>query len=104
MRIQEVRMNEQVSGILTYPEEVSASASMPGVLLLHGFATDKNEVNNTNQQLAEQLAARGIISLRIDFRGYGNSAGNPEDFSVHDMVDDALVGYEFLSKAPKLNR
>lgn len=104
MRMQEVRINDQICGVLTYPGDAPASnASTPAVLLLHGFATDKNEVNNTNQQIAEQLAARGIISLRIDFRGYGDSVGKPEDFSVQDMVDDAQVAYEFLSKIPEVN-
>lgn len=104
MRTEEIIINSQISGILTYPEKMSSSnSSTPAVLLLHGFAADKNEVNNTNQQLAEQLATHGIISLRIDFRGYGDSVGNPEDFSVYDMVDDAKISYEFLSKIPEVN-
>lgn len=96
MREETIRIAEQISGVLTYPEQSSTTPS-PAVLLLHGFATDKNEVNNTNQQIAAALAQRGIISLRIDFRGYGDSAGKPEDFSVMDMIDDAQNAYQFLS-------
>jgi alpha/beta superfamily hydrolase len=104
MRTEKIRINNQISGVLAYPNAPSSShSSVPAVLLLHGFATTKNEVNNTNQQIAEQLASRSIISLRIDFRGYGDSAGNPEDFSVRDMVDDARFAYEFLSRVPEVN-
>lgn len=102
MREEMIRINGQISGVLTYPEATQDSA--PAVLLLHGFATNKNEVNNTNQQIASALAQRGIISLRIDFRGYGDSAGNPEDFSINDMVNDAQQAYQFLSRLTSVDQ
>lgn len=101
MREEIIRINGQISGVITYPAQLQAPS--PAILLLHGFATNKNEVNNTNQQLAVCLARHGIASLRIDFRGYGDSAGKPEDFSISDMVNDAQRAHQFLSSMPSVN-
>jgi hypothetical protein len=55
--------------------EAAAEVPYPSVLLLHGFGGDRNEVGGLFARLAERLALRGVSSLRIDFPGCGESAG-----------------------------
>jgi len=49
----------------------NAGDKAPAVLLLHGFASSKDEVGNLYKQLSDELFKVGISSLRIDFRGWG---------------------------------
>jgi len=51
--------------------------AVPAVLLLHGFASSKDEVGNMYAREAKALAEKGIASLRIDFAGFGKKRGRP---------------------------
>lgn len=100
MNTEKIRINNQISGILTYPENTNSTERkpiLPAVLMLHGFGSNKDEVNGFYERIALELATKNIISLRIDFRGYGNSAGNTEDFSVNDMTADAIKAFHHLT-------
>lgn len=102
IREQQITIDDQIAGILTYPEKYtdSSDTEFPAVLMLHGFGTNKNEVNEFYRDIAQQLAAYGIVCLRIDFRGYGESTGNAEDFSINDMVFDAIKAFNHLLSLP----
>lgn len=69
----------------------------PAVLLLHGFASDKDEVGGLYAHTAHALGERGIGSLRIDFRGWGESEGDMADTTVPQQTDDALMAYRYLA-------
>ena len=51
-------------------------------------------------RLAEALAAAGIGSLRLDFRGCGDSEGDFRNNTFKDQVDDAMLGLRFLEQDP----
>lgn len=89
-----VALDNGVVGTLLQPE---GSAPMPAVLMLHGFASSRDEVGDMYKRLAAALADNGIASLRIDFRGWGESAGAMEDSTVSGQVEDAAVAYQYLS-------
>ncbi len=89
-----VTLDNGVVGTLSLPQSESA---VPAVLMLHGFASSRNEVGDMYMRLAASLAERGIASLRIDFRGWGESAGGMVDSTVSGMVEDAGLAYEYLS-------
>lgn len=76
-----------VPGILTLPL-VNKDQKVPAVLMLHGWASNKDEVGNMYKNLAHQLASKGIASLRIDFAGSGDSEQeyfeNNMDLSIAD--------------------
>jgi len=77
----------------------------PVALLIAGSGSIDRDGNGpqlkpaTLKKLAEQLAARGIASLRYDkrgARGWRAEFGKPEDFRFKDYVDDAASLVDFL--------
>src|SRR5215210_3092473 len=62
----------RVPSIMLLPE---AAATVPAVLLLHGYTSSKERLSNT---MGRALAARGIASLAIDI-------------PLHGTRDDAIV-------------
>ena len=71
-------------------------ATYPMVILLHGFTADKEHPLLTN--LANDLEAAGIASIRFDFNGHGESEGRFQDMTVLNEIEDAKKVYEYVSK------
>ena len=83
----------EIPAIMTSPE---GKAVVPGVILLHGSASHKNEVGDLYLRLAEQLANNGIASIRIDFAGTGDSPVDYTHYTLKTAVRDAEVALAFL--------
>lgn len=96
----DITLADGVRGTLVMP---AVSAPAPAVLMLHGFASQRHEVGGMFARLAEALAARGIASLRIDFRGWGESAGEMADSTVAGQVEDARLAYAALAANPSID-
>ena len=75
---------------------VRAGNHAPAALLLHGFASSRNEVGDLYASLAKGLAEKGISSLRIDFRGWGESGYPMEKSTVANMLEDANEALSYL--------
>jgi uncharacterized protein len=91
-----------IDAVLTIPDGVERP---PVALLIAGSGSIDHDGNGpqlkpaTLKKLAEQLASRGIASLRYDKRGANGwkpQFGRPEDFRFKDYVDDAASLVEFL--------
>ncbi len=95
-----VTLANGVRGTFVHP---AASAPTPAVLMLHGFASQRDEVGGMFARLAAALAERGIASLRIDFRGWGESAGEMAESTVGGQVEDARAAYAFLRADPHVD-
>jgi pimeloyl-ACP methyl ester carboxylesterase len=67
------------------------------VLWLHGIAVNRDEYLGFFKEGAEHLAKQGIDSLRFDFRGHGESAGSPADFSIIGQMLDVQAALRYLS-------
>jgi pimeloyl-ACP methyl ester carboxylesterase len=67
------------------------------ILWLHGITVDKNEYLGFFRDGAKYLAEKGYDSLRVDFRGHGESSGTSMHFSITgQMLDvDAAMGFLF---------
>ncbi len=102
---QKIRINNSLIGILSLPDHVEAHAELlSATLLLHGFGTDKNEVNSVFTAMSSLLIEKNIVCLRIDFRGFGESDGLTENASMDTMLEDALAAFDYLSQLPYVNR
>ena len=58
----------KLSAVIQTPD---AEKNFPIVIICHGFTGNKNETLLTN--LANELEARGIASIRFDFNGHGET-------------------------------
>ncbi len=97
----------RLAGTLTVP---SGTGPFPGVVLISGSGSqDRDETIGGTvkpfQVLASGLALRGIVVLRFDDRGTGESAGEPVEVSgatTVDLATDALAAADFLSAQPEV--
>ncbi len=90
-----VTLDNGIVGTIVEPE--GAAGPVPAVLMLHGFASSRDEVGNMYKNLAAELGQEGIASLRIDFRGWGESAGEMTASTVPGQVEDAATAYNYLT-------
>ena len=90
----------EIPAIMTSSE---GTAAVPGVILLHGSASHKNEVGDLYLRLAEQLANNGIASIRIDFAGTGDSPVDYTHYTLKTAVRDAEVALAFLRSQPRVD-
>ena len=90
----------EIPAIMTSPE---GTPVVPGVILLHGSASHKNEVGDLYLRLAEQLASNGIASIRIDFAGTGDSPVDYTHYTLKTAVRDAEVALAFLRSQPQVD-
>jgi dipeptidyl aminopeptidase/acylaminoacyl peptidase len=91
---------QQIVGMLHLPP---GRGRFPAALLLHGFTGTKVEAHRVFVKLSRTLAAKGIASLRFDFRGSGDSTGNFEDLTIRSEVADALEAIKFLGRHKRVN-
>lgn len=77
-------------------------------LLLHGFAGTRDELLIPSvgigifEYVASRLADLGHSSLRIDFRGWGDSDGAIEETSYSTQIDDCLTAMDLSPPDPIL--
>jgi hypothetical protein len=97
---------QSVVGTLTLPE---TSEPAPVVLMLFGFLGHRGEwaITGTEEgpyaRAARLWADRGIASLRIDYRGSGESAGSFAEATVSSEAADGVGAIEFIKADPRLD-
>src|SRR6202789_1742476 len=91
---------QQVVGMLHLPE---GRGRFPAALLLHGYTGTKVEQHRMLVKISRTRAEHGIASLRFDFRGSGDSAGDFEDMTIRSEVADSLEAIKFLARHKQIN-
>ena len=89
-----VTIGPGIAGTLSVPE---AGATGPAVVMLHGFASSRDEIGGIFASQAAALAEAGIASLRIDFRGYGESEGKEAEVTIERLLEDAALARDHLA-------
>jgi pimeloyl-ACP methyl ester carboxylesterase len=89
-----VNLDGGIVATLNMPDH---AAPVPAVLMLHGFGSSRDEVGGMYKRAATALAMKGIASLRIDFLGFGDSAGDSGDITVDGQLDQAKAAFAYLS-------
>lgn len=79
------------------------SEKVPAVLFCSGFGGNKVGKYRLFVRLSEELTKRGIACLRFDYRGSGDSEGEPERMSIEDQVSDTLCCLNFLQNDPQID-
>jgi len=92
---------QKIFGVLHRPV---TPGPFPVVLMCHGLAGHKTGKFRMYVILAQKLSEAGIASLRIDFRGSGDSEGDFSDMTLEGEVNDALKGLDYLYHLPFIDR
>lgn len=97
-----------INGTLNIPEK--QAEKNPAVLIIQGTGKiDRNGKVSKKldlrlyRQLAEFLSSLGIVSLRYDKRGVGESEGNYLATGLWDLIDDARAAVQYLKTVPEVD-
>jgi alpha-beta hydrolase superfamily lysophospholipase len=78
-----------------------AGSRNPGVVVLGSWTTVKEQMATT---YARRLAEGGFVALTFDFRGFGQSEGEPRDVeSGHAKARDILDAAAYLATRPEVD-
>lgn len=93
------KADQSIVGTLALPD---GAGPVPAVLLLHGFTGNRHELpvigteDTMFSRAARWLGERGVASLRIDFRGSGDSDGAWQDTTFSSQISDAIAALDYL--------
>jgi uncharacterized protein len=93
---------QAVLGVIHRPRQPPAKR-MPAVAIFHGFVGSKDQPHQIFVKLAEALAAAGVVALRIDLRGRGDSAGDTVDITFEADMADAGGALDLLAAQPDVD-
>jgi pimeloyl-ACP methyl ester carboxylesterase len=89
-------VRERLSAVLCAPR---GPIREPGVVLLSGGNYTRTHRNRMWVRAARALAARGHPSIRLDYRGVGDSTGEITAFRLDTpLQDDALAAADFMRR------
>ena len=87
----------EIPATLTLPVSASKDAKFPGVVMLHGTGSNRDEAGMGYALAAPRMAADGIATLRIDFMGNGDSTASYRDYNYTSAVIDAKAAADYLA-------
>lgn len=90
---------QRIFGTLHLPNKQIA----PAVLMCHGFAGNRIGKYRIYVSIAKRLAELGVASLRIDYRGSGESEGDFAEMTPESSVEDVLLALTFLRNTARIN-
>ena len=98
----------QLAGTITYPKGFNANSQYPAVVLVTGSGPqDRDETIGKHKpfrEIASYLAAQGMVVLRYDDRGVGQSTGDFLSATSKDFADDTLAVWQFTREIEGVDR
>ena len=95
-----INQGQKMFGVIHRPLQ---KGKRPAVLFCSGFAGTKFGKYRLFVKLSEELARRGILSLRFDYRCTGDSEGNFQDATFEGEVNDTICALEYLADDPQVD-
>jgi pimeloyl-ACP methyl ester carboxylesterase len=81
-----------------------ASPAAAGAVILGPIAEEKRSSARALVDLARELASAGILAVRADWRGTGDSSGRSRDLALRSMVEDAASAAREVRSAAGVER
>ena len=94
---------QRLYGMLHTPDGDAPPHGWPSVVMLHGFTGHRVEGHRNFVLLSRFLAARGVASLRFDFRGSGESQGDFSEMTPASLQQDTRAAFEYVRRQPGLD-
>ncbi|WP_424952097.1 alpha/beta hydrolase family protein [Deinococcus sp.] len=94
---------QSVYGMLHLPDTEAPAHGHPSVLILHGFTGSRSSDHRLLVLLSRYLVTLGVASLRIDFRGSGDSQGDFSEMTVSREIEDTVAAFAYLRQYPGLD-
>ena len=85
----------KLAGIIETPSGMKAGERRPAFIVLHGFGGNKD--GQGQAVVAKQFTQWGYVTLRIDFRGCGDSEGEHGRIICLDQVADTRNALSYLA-------
>ncbi|GHU24284.1 hypothetical protein FACS1894172_10390 [Spirochaetia bacterium] len=85
----------QIPAIVTLPVGANGQ-KFSAVVMLHGYASDKDEAGGGYKICAPELAKQGIASIRIDFFGTGESTVDYLEYDLDSAVANTDCAFDYL--------
>lgn len=91
----------KINALLTVPTGEQPEAGWPAVVFVHGYIPpDVYQTTERYQDYVDYLARNGLVVLKIDLRGHGNSEGEANGaYYSSDYVIDTLSAYQALANS-----
>lgn len=95
-----------INSLLTIPAGEAPAGGWPAVVFLHGYIPPQNYQTQRNYaDYVDYLANNGLVVLKIDYRGHGNSDGEASGaYYSGDYIIDTLHAYSALENADFVNK
>jgi hypothetical protein len=91
------RAGQTLRGMMHRPAG-ARGPSVPAVAMFHGFTGDRMESHWIFVKCSRALAQAGIASLRFDFYGSGESAGDFREVTLRGEIADGRAAVAFLGR------
>lgn len=92
---------DRLVGDLYLPADYQAGDKLPAVIVTGAWTTVKEQMPS---RYASELAERGYAALAFDFRGWGQSEGEPRQVEHPTRkTEDILAAADFLAKRPEVD-
>jgi pimeloyl-ACP methyl ester carboxylesterase len=85
----------KLAGILHTPDDLRSNERRPAFIALHGFGGNKD--GQGQSVVAKQFTQWGYVTMRIDFRGCGESEGEHGRILCLDQVADTSNALTYLA-------
>lgn len=92
----------RLSGVLHIPQ-CDKDEKKPALVICHGFIGSKVGQHRIFVKTARQLCQAGVVVLRFDFSGCGESSGEYRDVTITEQIREAGKAIDVLVQHPNVD-